>query len=429
MPRSERREFLTRSTGMVAAWAVGRPPASLRTGAPSPLPEAPQEPDEAYWRLVRDQFPLRSNLILLNAANLCPSPWTVQETVFQLTLDEDRDPSFHNRAKFNELREKARSRAAAHLGADPDEIAIVRNTSEGNNTVVAGLALGPGDEVLIWDQNHPTNNVGWDVRAEYAGFSVRRVTTPTAADSNEWSAFLEAFESAFTPQTRLLSFSQVSNVTGVMLPAEELCRVARDRGIWTLVDGAQSCGALNVDLHSLGCDFFTTSSHKWLLGPKEAGLLYVRRERQDDLRAADVGVGWERALSGGARKFENLGQRDDAAIAAMDVTFDLHERIGPAQIEDRVRTLAAAVKEAVRRRLPRAVFHTPRREGLSAGVVVFHLPGVDHRAVYDRLYLRHQVAVAAMGGAFPGIRFSPHIYNTLDDVERAVARLAEVVGP
>lgn len=426
MSGPDRRRFLGRSAGFAAGLAL---PQGVRAdGRPPPLPPAPQEADEAYWGLVRNQFPLHSNLVLLNAANLCPSPSAIQQAVFDFTMDEDRDPSFHNRAKFGVLREQARERAAGHLGCSSDELAIVRNTSEGNNTVIAGLELGAGDEVVIWDQNHPTNNLGWDIRAAREGFTVRRVATPSASDTEQWSEFLEAFEAAFTARTRVLAFSHVSNVTGVALPAEELCRVARTRNILTLVDGAQSCGALNINLESLGCDFFTTSTHKWLLGPKEVGLLFVRSELHDALHAADVGVGWERALEGGARKFENLGQRDDAAVSAVGPMFDLHEAVGAALVQDRVRELATAVKQEVRRALPRARFHTPRDAELSAGVVVIHLEGADHRALYNQLYLRHQVAAAAMGGEFPGLRFSPHIYNTRSDVERAVAALARVVG-
>lgn len=426
MAGPNRRRFLGNSAGLAAGLALpGRVRAAQR---PEPLPPAPQEADEAYWGLVRNQFPLRSNLVLLNAANLCPSPHRVQQAVFDLTMDEDRDPSFHNRAKFSTLKEKARERAAEHLGCSPDELAIVRNTSEGNNTVLAGLSLGPGDEVVIWDQNHPTNNLGWDIRAQREGFTVHRVSTPTASDTEQWSEFLEPFEAALTPRTRVLAFSHVSNVTGIALPAEELCRVARTRGVLTLVDGAQSCGALNIDLRSLDCDFYTASTHKWLLGPKESGLLFVREDRQEHLHAADIGVGWERAVQGGARKFENLGQRDDAAVAAVGPTFDLHQSVGAGLVQDRVRELATAVKQGLRTALPHARFHTPRAEELSAGVVVVHIDGTDHRALYDALYRRHQIAAAAMGGAFPGLRFSPHIYNTLDDVDRAVAAVARVLG-
>lgn len=211
---------------------------------------------------------------MMNAANLCPSPYPVIETVEQLTRDVDMDASFQNRGKFGELREKARTALAAHVGADPTEIAITRNTSESNNTVVNGLTLGAGDEVVIWDQNHPTNNTSWEVRAERMGFSVKKVATPPSPQSPE--ELVSVFADALSARTKVLSFTHVSNVSGVELPAKELCRMARERGILTLVDGAQSFGAIHLDLHDMGCDFFSGSSHKWFVGPKEAGILYVR---------------------------------------------------------------------------------------------------------------------------------------------------------
>ena len=426
-----RRRFLTTLAGGVAATAVapaahGSSITTSRTLAGFRAALSRIHPaDERYWQLVKEQFPLRPGLILMNAANLCPSPYPVVDAVSRLTGDIDADASFQNRAKFNELRETGRRLLAAYVGADTDEIAIVRNTSEGNNTVLNGLTLGPGDEVVIWDQNHPTNNVSWDVRAERYGFTVVRVSTPVSPRSDE--VLLRAFTDAFTPRTRVLSFSHVSNVSGVALPANRLCRAARDRGILTLVDGAQTFGAVRVDVHDIGCDFFTASSHKWFVGPKEAGILYVRRDRIDGLWPSNVGVGWESALGHGAQKFDNLGQRDDAAVAAMGTAAEFHRTIGIDQVDARVRALGARLAEAVTLRFPAAHFFTPRERELSAGVVVFALPGVAAGDLQSALYSRHDIGCAAMGGEFEGIRLSPHIYNTIEEVDRVVEAIAQLV--
>lgn len=375
-------------------------------------------PDEAYWQMVKAQFPLRAGLTIMNAANLCPSPYPVIDAVTGLTRDVDSDASFQNRGKFAELRERSREALAGYLGADPAEIAITRNTSEGNNTVINGLTLGRGDAVVIWDQNHPTNNVAWDVRAERYGFTVRRVHTPVSPQSDD--DLIAPFAEALTPDTRLLGFSHVSNVSGVGLPAGQLCALARARGILTLVDGAQTFGASQVRLHEMGCDFYTGSAHKWLMGPKEAGVLYVRADRIADLWPSDVGVGWEAALRQGARKFETLGQRDDAAVAAMGTAVDFHNTIGPANVEHRIRSLASAIKQGLRERLSAALFHTPFADQHSAGVVVFTVPGVNPREIFNQLYSEHSIACAAMGGDFAGVRLSPHIYNTMEDVNRVL---------
>ena len=256
--------------------------------------------DEAYWRQIKQQFPIRPGFIIMNAANLCPSPFQVSDAVQAYTRDIDADASFQNRDKYANYLEMALTRLARYMGSDADEVAIVRNTTEGNNAVVAGLDLGPGNEVIIWDENHPSNNLAWDVAAKRKGFTVKRVTTPPRPESP--AQLFSTFADAVTPQTRLLSFSHVSNVTGVGLPAKDLCAFARQRDILTLIDGAQTFGVHEVDLHGLGCDFYTGSAHKWFMGPKEGGLLYVRRDSARHLWPSVVGVGWSEELTG-ARRF------------------------------------------------------------------------------------------------------------------------------
>ncbi len=379
--------------------------------------------DEAFWEIVKGQFPLRPGLILVNAANLCPSPYPVQETVFRLTRDVDQDASFQNRGKFGRLKEESREALARYLGASVDEIAITRNTSESNNTVLNGLKLGPDDEVVIWDQNHPTNLVSWEVRAERWGFGIRKISTPPRPTTED--ELVAAFEAAITDRTRVIAFSHISNVTGVAQPAQRLCTMAREAGIASHVDGAQSFGVVQVDLHAMGCDFYTGSAHKWFVGPKECGVLYVRKDRVAELWPSDVGVGWAGALaSGGASKFDNYGQRDDAAVAAVATTVAFHEAIGPAAVEARTRALASGLKTRVRDRVPEVEFHTSDVPERSGGVVVVMMPTDDHGALFNRLYEEHQIAGAPRGGDYPGVRLCPHMYNTMEEMDRIADALA-----
>ncbi len=374
--------------------------------------------DESYWNLVKESFSLKPDLLLMHAANLCPSPVSVQNQLLDLTLDVDQDASAQNRSKFSGLQEKSRTMLARFLGADSHEIAIVRNTSAANATVVNGLDLRPDDEVLLWDQNHPTNSISWEVAAERYGFTVKRVGTPVNPQSYE--DVIRPFQNAMTSKTRLLSFSHISNISGVKLPAKSLCDLAHENGTLAMVDGAQSFGCLNVNLHDIGCDFYTGSAHKWFLGPREAGVLYVRESAIEGLWATHVGVGWENALRNGARKFEVLGQRDDAAVAAVATTVRFHEAVGKQRIEDRVKELASALKDGLKERIVGTHFHTPPENDMSGGVVVFLPPESDARSLATALYEEYGVAGAAMGGAFTGVRLCPHIYNTMEDVERVI---------
>jgi isopenicillin-N epimerase len=431
MSGPDRRRFLAQILGGAAATlsvpgAVGAMDGNLLLGGtPVPLPRGlnPSPHDEAFWTRVRAQFPLDEGLTLMNAANLCPSPYPVQQAVFRHTRDVDGDASFQNRAKFGGLKEEAREALAEYLGASTREIAITRNTSEGNNSVVNGLELGPGDEVMIWDQNHPTNNISWDVRARRRGFTVRRISTPWGEEATE-DSLMAPFVEAMGSNTRVLAFSHISNISGTALPAARLCRAARERGILTLVDGAQTFGALELDLPAMGCDFYTGSSHKWFVGPKEAGLMYVREESQDRLWPSDVGVGWEGAETSGAEKFENMGQRDDAAVVTMGTATDFHQAMGASAVEARVRALAGAVREGLASRIPGISFFTPPGAASNGGPVIFEIPGADHDAIYQGVYETHKLGCAAMHGLFVGIRISPHIYNTMDQVELAVDAVA-----
>ena len=381
--------------------------------------------EEKYWKLVKEHFLIRKGLIMLNAANLCPSPYPVQQKVFHLTRDVDSDPSSINRRKFSGLREEARKALAQYLGASPDEIAITRNTSEGNNIVIGGLTFKPGDEVVIWDENHPTANIAWDVRGERYGFAVKRVKVPAKFKSGE--ELIEPFRNAITARTRVLCFSHVSNVSGVALPVKEICRMAQENGVLAHVDGAQTFGSQVVNLHDIGCDFYTGSSHKWFVGPKEVGVLYVKKERISDLWPSIVGVGYSNAKERGARKFETLGQRDDARIAAMATTVEFHNTIGKARVETRIRSLTQALKRKLQEKIPDVKFRTPLEPEFSGGVVIFSIPGIDLNKALNTFYKKYNIGCAVFGGDLGGIRFCPHIYNTGAEIDKAVHAVLDLI--
>jgi selenocysteine lyase/cysteine desulfurase len=354
----------------------------------------------------------------MNAANLAPSPRPVADRVADLTRDIDYDCSFRNREKFSKTLEASRARAAAHIGASPDEVALVRNTSEANNIINNGFPLKAGDEVLIWDQNHPTNNVAWDVRAARFGLGVKRVSTPAAPrDTDE---LVGVFERAITPRTRVLSLTHVSNVSGIRLPVKELCSVAHRRGLYVHVDGAQTWGALRIDVRDLGCDSYSASAHKWFMGPREVGLLYVRKDRIGSIWPNTVAPGWGTDADpdvAGARKFESLGQRDDARLAAIDVCTKFHTALDPSRIEARVLELAGTLKSSAKELGIQVT--TPVEPALSGGVVILRTDPPRAQQAYQALDLKHGIAGAATGG----VRLCPHVYNTTEHIARAIEGL------
>ena len=380
--------------------------------------------DESFWALVKEQFVIRPGYIMLNAANLCPSPHMVRDTVSRMTDDLDGDVSFQSRAKFSEMREASRQKIATLLGVDENEIALVRNTSEGNNIVASGLSLSAGDEVVLFEQNHPTNSVAWDVSAARQGFVVKRVQVPSPPEDPD--QIMDLFTAAISPRTKVLAFSDLSNSTGVQMPTQQLCQLARARGIYSHVDGAQTFGVKVRDLHALGCDSYSASGHKWFMGPKETGVLYVRQDRIEQIWASDVGIGWGNAVetsAKGARKFETLGQRDDAALAAVGTAVDFINLIGIEQVEHRVQALAHALKEGMQA-IPSAKMVTSMAAELSGGVCIAIFEGKDQSKIFNALYQDHGIAGAPTGG----IRLCPHIYTTMADITKTIEALERVVG-
>lgn len=409
LPPTSRRSFLRSAAALPAI---------------APLARAAAADDASFFGRVRREFPFGEDKVPMNAANLCPSPRAVADRVSELTRDMDRDCSFQNRGKFGGLREAAREAVAAQLGVTADEVALVRNTSEANNIVNAGIPLGPGDEVVLWDQNHPTNNVAWEVRAARYGFTVKRVATPTDPEFEDELAapFLEAI----TPQTRVLAITHVSNVSGIRLPVRKIADGIAGRGIHLHLDGAQSLGALVIDLPALGADSYASSSHKWYCGPKECGVLAVRSGRIPGIWATEVAPGWGSDADpdpAGARKFESMGQRDDPCLAAMETTAAFHAEITPARVEARVLDLAKTLKEGIRSLGVPLV--TPMAAELSGGVVICEVRPEVQREIFSRMYDEHGIAGSTSGG----FRLSPHIYNTEEHIERAIHGLRVLCPP
>lgn len=416
----KRRKFIkqlfTGSLAAVSLPTIGYGESSTRLKKIIP---AVASPDEPYWGLVRNQFAIPSNLTMVNAANLCPSPYTVNELVTSYFQSLERNVSFQYREVFGERLTKSLTALAKFVGASVEEVGITRNTSESNNIVVNGYDFKSGDEIILWDQNHPSNGVSWEQRAKRYGFSVKKISTPLSPQSED--ELLTAFTKAVTPKTKLISFSHISNTSGIELPAGEICRWARGKGILTHVDGAQSFGMLNIDLHEIGCDTFSGSTHKWLMGSLENGILYVRKENLERLWPTVISAGWKDKSLTTHEKFCMVGQRNEPSTAAVSTIIEFHEMIGKENIEARSRELCSLLAEGIKARIPQATFISPEAD-LRGGIVIVNIPGIDPRELFKKLYSDFGIACAPNNG----IRLSPHIYNTKAEMERVVDALTDL---
>jgi len=409
MPTVSRRDFARLLAFTAPATLLGR-----RTPVAPVPPVPPASPDD--WSDVRSQFLFPADLTPMNAANLCPAPRPVVESVERWSRALDSDPSPGTREKLPVAREESRRLVAEFLGVTPEEIVITRNTSEANNLVSSGLTLGPDDEVVTFADNHPSALRAWQLKAERMGFRVTVVpqTNPHPGPDH----YVEAFRQALTPRTRILAFSHVTNTTGDLLPAAALCALARERGVLSLVDGAQTFGVLAVRPAEMGADFYTGSAHKWLCGPREVGILYVRRDVQDRLAPSIISLYAGRV--GASRTLEAFGQRDEPAIAALADAVTFQTRIGRERIEQRARELARALMDGLRA-LDGVTLWTHSDPTRSAAVVSFQPGSLDVPRLATALYQRDRIVCATRGGQDrPGIRLSPHLYNLASEVERAV---------
>jgi selenocysteine lyase/cysteine desulfurase len=311
------------------------------------------------------------------------------------------------------------------LRVSSDEIAITRNTSEGSNIIVKGVDLKPGDEVLITDHNHPSNNDSWRVRARRDGFIVKSLPVAIPAPSVE--KLVADFEHAITPRTRVIAITHVTSTTGIRYPAREIAALARNRNIFVHLDGAQTFGALDVNLSEIGCDSYSASAHKWLMGPLENGILWVRAERIPQIWPSIVTAGWADNLKG-ARKFEVFGQRDDPRVVALEAAVDFINLIGMPAVEARMQALATRAKVQLKE-IAAVELKTNLEPELSGGVVKFRLKNLPTKRAYDTLWEKHRLAIAMTpSGDSEGLRFSPQIYNSMDEVDRAVAAVKELAG-
>ena len=367
------------------------------------------------WEKIQSQFLIPPELTILNAANLCPSPAHVLETVTNYTRRLDSKPVPSYRAEMIAVKERTRHELAKYLRVTPDEILITRNTSESNNWVSNGLDLKEGDEVVIFSDNHPSNNEAWKERGKRFGFKVIEVHPLNPHPGFEY--YIEAFKKALTSRTRVLAFTHLSNTVGDLFPAKELCIMARERGVISLIDGAQSFGLLDVDLSNIKPDFYSGSAHKWPCGPKETGVLFVNKSIQEHFWPSIYSA--YKGSEGLAQTHEGLGQRDTPAIYAFGKQIEFLRKIGQNKIEKRSGDLATKIIAGLQN-IQGVSVYTSNKRPLRSAVVTFRPANLDPSKVVKALENDGIVAANLAGDGWAGVRFSPHFYNSDRDIKRAI---------
>jgi selenocysteine lyase/cysteine desulfurase len=320
---------------------------------------------------------------------------------------------------MGEGKEATRKLLAEFLRVTPEEIILARNTSEASNLVSSGVDLKPGDEVLLFSDNHPSNLDAWKIKARRFGYTVKIVDQVSPHPGDEY--YLDAFTRQMTDRTKILGFTHLTSTVGDLFPAKELCRRARERGVLTLVDGAQSLGLMEVDLADMQPDFYASSGHKWPCGPKEVGVLYVNKSAQPRIWPSIVSA--YAGAVGLSKTFESFGQRDEPAIMAFGEALRFQTRVGRAAIHARARELGQALIAGLRK-IDGVKLWTHPDPARSSAIVSFQPGSLDVAKLSAALYEKDRIAGAPrMGADRGGLRFSPHFYNLHSEVDRAVGAI------
>lgn len=406
----DRRAFLQRllMTGII--------PAMELSSKESSLSENLTADEEDFWRAIRAEFTLHPSLINLNNGGVSPHPRSVLEALFRMELAANEAPAYVM-WRLQDQKEPIRRRLAALGGADPEEIAIVRNSTEALETVIFGLSLRPGDEVIAAESDYPSMVAAWKQREARDGIKVRWVRLPLPTDEEE--RLVAPYLEAITPRTRVIHLTHLINWTGQIVPVEKITVEAQKRGIFTIVDAAHSYAHIPLDFHAMGCDAAGVSLHKWLCAPFGTGLLYVRKERIKDVWPLFAAPADRKADD--IRKFEHLGTRSIPTEQAIAAAIDFHERIGTERKAARLRALRSYwLREA--KNLPKVTSLTPER--LAGGLATIKVEGWKPQQLADHLLEKHRILVTAIDWAgIQGIRVTPHVYTTFQELDQLLDAL------
>ncbi|MGH8178669.1 MAG: aminotransferase class V-fold PLP-dependent enzyme [Steroidobacter sp.] len=431
-PTFTRRDLLSSSLGAVAVGAAG---AALAQPSIS-LPTSSRE----LWQWVRTQPVLDLLVAYLDVASVGPTLRAAMAAEYRA-----RDAQSFSVANFsdghwvNETNRLA-SRVATFAGCEPDELQFTYGAGAALGLVAAGLDFAAGDEIITTNREHPAALSPWLVLARRRGVTVKQIELPAPMSGPEQA--LGLFAGAITERTRAFAFSHINYADGVVMPVRELCDFARQKGILSIVDGAQAIGMIDFALRDLNCDFYATCFHKWLGGSHGSGMLYVRRDMLDRLwpvapRGVDAsppivtptGSAGHTGAPAAIHKLGNIVPHAWPALRGVEAAMELQQQIGRARIEARVRELAIYMRLRLQQ-LPNIELLTPARPGLWAGILTFRAPGKSASEAAISLIRGHRVHVRDI--AWPGsgggaLRASLHMFNTHDEVEKLMQGLAQVM--
>lgn len=390
---------------------MGGPDETGRVGNPVP-------PD---WDRIHADFPVNKHLIWMNNCGTTPVGDLARKAVADWLEAYGNQGTMAEGYSYTGIRTAIQHRLERLLGAQPGEIALIHHTAEGMNFISHGLSLDPGDEILILENEYPSNVYPWE---HWRDKGVRLRTVPMADNPK---TFLEGFRATIGPRTRAASMSSVHWCTGMALPLEDLGRICADHGMTWIVDGSQGVGMVDLDVKKAGIHYMAFSGWKWLLGPLGLGVLYVSRDHLESLRPIFKGtesvpgdqeyLPYKHAWKPNADRFTiSTGSMTDWVY--FDASLAWLEDIGFDRVRERIRTLARRLADGLR--AAGYAIHGDTHPGAETGIVAALRPGQDAAAAVTALKDRGIVAATRLGR----IRLAPHVYITEAQIDTVVAAMA-----
>jgi len=384
------------------------------------------EDDETYWHNVRQLFPLTKDWAYLNNGTMGPSPYPVIEAVRKAMMDEDQLGTYGGW-------EATAAKIAKFVGANDDEIALTHNVTEGINIACSGVPLKKGDEVILTTHEHVGNAFPWLNRQKLDGIVLRTFTPGATAEET-----LNRISELINKNTKAIACPHIPCTQGQILPIKRICKLAKDKGLFAIVDGAHGPGMLLLDLHDMGCDTYASCCHKWMLAPKGTGFLYVRKGFQDTLQTRTVGGGsdngkWNMATNpivmgeyaSSAHRYYG-GTQSISLYKGVNAAIDFIETIGLRNIHNRIKYLGKYTQDRLLEFGDKVELLTPTEERSRCAVNGFRVKGILYTKFYD-LCAENKIRIRSVAeNGLNSLRVSTHIYNNKDEVDKLMDVIKKV---
>ena len=369
--------------------------------------------NEDFWVTIQHAFTVTRGIINLNNGGVSPSPRIVTEALVRYIWQQEDATAYTMWQILEPQSETIRTGLAELFGCDREEIAITRNASESLETILLGLDLKSGDEVLTTTQDYGRMLTTIRQREQREGIKLSLIKIPIPPKNLD--EITAAFQRAITPRTRLIQMAHMVNITGQITPVKAVCEMARARGIETIIDGAHSFAQFDFKQKDLNCDYFGTSLHKWLYAPKGTGMLYVRRDKISKIWPLFAA---EEKQKSDIRKFEEIGTHSAAPRLAIGEALLFHHGVGAKRKEARLRYLSRYWMDKLKG-LPKVRFNTSFDPNQMCAIGNVQIEGLDQAKIGSYLFAKHRIfTTPIVHEEFTGLRITPNLYTTLPELDR-----------